>query len=116
MAPQKQGCSGGGQLLGSGSGSGGRPTGVQPSSATAAAKKSDVQLLQADHELFLQAFESESHVPGLVRVWWRTRPVHLIWSLSAVPLRPGPWLRGSSSSRCLVVSLIHEFHHECSNE
>lgn len=46
-----------------GLGSGGKPNGLyhhQPSSASmAAAKKPNMQLIQADHELFLQAFESK---------------------------------------------------------
>uniref|UniRef100_A0A3Q4GZ08 SUZ12 polycomb repressive complex 2 subunit a n=1 Tax=Neolamprologus brichardi TaxID=32507 RepID=A0A3Q4GZ08_NEOBR len=47
-----------------GLGSGGKPNGLyhhQPSSASmAAAKKPNMQLIQADHELFLQAFETFS--------------------------------------------------------
>lgn len=59
MAPHKHGSSGGSHPAGLGSG--GKTNGVyQPSSAaTAAAKKPNMQLIQADHELFLQAFESE---------------------------------------------------------
>lgn len=43
-------------------GSGGRANGLYQSSsaAMAAAKKPNLQHIQADHELFLQAFESES--------------------------------------------------------
>lgn len=45
-----------------GFGSGGKSNGLYQSSsaAMAAAKKPNLQLIQADHELFLQAFESES--------------------------------------------------------
>lgn len=44
-----------------GFGSGGKTNGLyQPPSA--AAKKPNMQLIQADHELFLQAFESESQL------------------------------------------------------
>lgn len=60
MAPQKQNSAAGNHLVAFGSG--GRANGLyQPSSAAmAAAKKPNLQHIQADHELFLQAFESES--------------------------------------------------------
>lgn len=60
MAPQKQSSSGGSHPMGFGSG--GKANGLYQSSsaAMAAAKKPNLQLIQADHELFLQAFESES--------------------------------------------------------
>ncbi|MEQ2207844.1 hypothetical protein XENOCAPTIV_019559, partial [Xenoophorus captivus] len=55
MAPHKQSSSGGGQHH-VGLGPGGKTNGLyQPPSA--AAKKPNMQLIQADHELFLQAFE-----------------------------------------------------------
>lgn len=59
MAPQKQGSSGGNHPMGFGPG--GKSNGFYQSSsaAMAAAKKPNLQLIQADHELFLQAFESE---------------------------------------------------------
>lgn len=60
MAPHKQSSSGGGHHH-VGFGSGGKTNGLyQPPSA--AAKKPNMQLIQADHELFLQAFESESQL------------------------------------------------------
>lgn len=60
MAPQKQSSSGGSHPMGFGPG--GKSNGLYQSSsaAMAAAKKPNLQLIQADHELFLQAFESES--------------------------------------------------------
>lgn len=63
MAPQKQSSSGGSHPVGFGSG--GKANGLYQSSSSsssssmAAAKKPNIQLIQADHELFLQAFESE---------------------------------------------------------
>lgn len=59
MAPQKHSSSGGSHPVGFGSG--GKANGLyqSSSSAMAAAKKPNLQLIQADHELFLQAFESE---------------------------------------------------------
>lgn len=60
MAPQKQNSAAGNHLVAFGSG--GRANGLYQSSsaAMAAAKKPNLQHIQADHELFLQAFESES--------------------------------------------------------
>lgn len=60
MAPHKQNSAGGNPLMGFGSG--GKANGLYQSSsaAMAAAKKPNLQHIQADHELFLQAFESES--------------------------------------------------------
>lgn len=60
MAPQRQGSAGGSHPAGFASG--GKANGLYQSSsaAMAAAKKPNLQLIQADHELFLQAFESES--------------------------------------------------------
>uniref|UniRef100_A0A7N6BL74 Polycomb protein VEFS-Box domain-containing protein n=1 Tax=Anabas testudineus TaxID=64144 RepID=A0A7N6BL74_ANATE len=56
MAPHKQSSSGGSHTVGFGPG--GKANGLyQSSSAMAAAKKPNMQLIQADHELFLQAFE-----------------------------------------------------------
>lgn len=60
MAPQKQNSAAGSHPVAPGSG--GRAHGLQqaPAAAGAAAKKPSLQHVQADHELFLQAFESES--------------------------------------------------------
>ncbi|KAG7238955.1 hypothetical protein INR49_030505 [Caranx melampygus] len=56
MAPHKQSSSGGSHTVGFGPG--GKTNGYyQSSSAVAATKKPNMQLIQADHELFLQAFE-----------------------------------------------------------
>lgn len=62
MAPHKHSSSGGSHPVSFGPG--GKANGLcQSSSSTmAAAKKPNMQLIQADHELFLQAFESELHV------------------------------------------------------
>lgn len=61
MAPHKQSSSGGSHPVGFGPG--GKANGFyQSSSAVAATKKANMQLIQADHELFLQAFESESRL------------------------------------------------------
>lgn len=59
MAPQKHGSGSG---TGVGCGAGGKANGgVYSSSAVvmSAVKKPKMELIQADHELFLQAFESE---------------------------------------------------------
>lgn len=60
MAPHKHSSAGGSHPVVFGSG--GKSNGLYQSSsaAMAAAKKPNLQLIQADHELFLQAFESES--------------------------------------------------------
>lgn len=60
MAPQRQNSAAGNHLAGFGSA--GKTNGLypSPSAAMAAAKKPSLQHIQADHELFLQAFESES--------------------------------------------------------
>lgn len=71
MAPQKHSSSGGSHPAGFGSG-GGKANGLYQTStstsstsstttstSTSAAKKPNLQLIQADHEMFLQAFESE---------------------------------------------------------
>lgn len=63
MAPHRPGSSSGGSHPASVSSGGGKANGLYQSgsaAAMAAAKKPNLQLIQADHELFLQAFESES--------------------------------------------------------
>ncbi|KAL0993582.1 hypothetical protein UPYG_G00110060 [Umbra pygmaea] len=79
MAPQKQGSSSGGGNSISGSvmgygGGGGRANGgvyqhQHPSSAVVlpAAKKPKMELIQADHELFLQAFEKPTQIYRFLR-------------------------------------------------
>lgn len=60
MAPHKHGSGGGG--IGSGHGFGygtGGKLGVQSSGMVMTSKKPKMEQIQADHELFLQAFESE---------------------------------------------------------
>lgn len=64
MAPQKHGAGSGGSGSGPGlgCGTGGKANGGVYQSSTvvmAPVKKPKMELLQADHELFLQAFESE---------------------------------------------------------
>lgn len=60
MAPHKHGSGGGG--IGSGHGFGygtGGKLGVQSSGMVMTSKKPKMEQIQADHELFLQAFESK---------------------------------------------------------
>lgn len=66
MPPHKQSSSGFSHSVGFSPG-GGKANGLHQtsSSAMAAAKKPNMQLIQADHELFLQAFESESLLSSL---------------------------------------------------
>ncbi|KAM3864007.1 polycomb protein suz12-B-like [Diretmus argenteus] len=91
MAPHKQGSSGGGSHVGSGPagfGSGGKANGgglYQSSSssssssaaAMAPAKKPGVQLIQADHELFLQAFEKPTQIYRFLRTRNLIAPIFL---------------------------------------
>lgn len=62
MAPHRPGSSSGGSHPAGVSSGGAKANGLYQSgsAAMAAAKKPNLQLIQADHELFLQAFESES--------------------------------------------------------
>lgn len=62
MAPHRPGSSSGGSHPAGVSSGGGKANGMYQSSSAAMAvtKKPNLQLIQADHELFLQAFESES--------------------------------------------------------
>ncbi|XP_026019772.1 polycomb protein suz12-B-like [Astatotilapia calliptera] len=64
-----------------GLGSGGKPNGLyhhQPSSASmAAAKKPNMQLIQADHELFLQAFEKPTQIYRFLRTRNLIAPIFL---------------------------------------
>ncbi|MBN3314266.1 SUZ12 protein, partial [Atractosteus spatula] len=76
MAPQKHSSAGGGSGSGSGSapglgsGTGGKANGgvYPPSAAMAAVKRPKIDQLQADHELFLQAFERGDQVSGVGKV------------------------------------------------
>uniref|UniRef100_A0A3B3Z364 Uncharacterized protein n=1 Tax=Poecilia mexicana TaxID=48701 RepID=A0A3B3Z364_9TELE len=75
MAPHKQSSSGGGHHH-VGFGSGGKTNGLyQPPSA--AAKKPNMQLIQADHELFLQAFEKPTQIYRFLRTRNLIAPIFL---------------------------------------
>ncbi|MEQ2278868.1 Polycomb protein suz12 [Ameca splendens] len=75
MAPHKQSSSGGGQHH-VGLGPGGKTNGLyQPPSA--AAKKPNMQLIQADHELFLQAFEKPTQIYRFLRTRNLIAPIFL---------------------------------------
>ncbi|XP_042249226.1 polycomb protein suz12-B-like [Thunnus maccoyii] len=77
MAPHKQSSSGGSQPVGFGSG--GKANGLYQSSsdAMAAAKKPNMQLIQADHELFLQAFEKPTQIYRFLRTRNLIAPIFL---------------------------------------
>ncbi|XP_074553085.1 polycomb protein suz12-like [Halichoeres trimaculatus] len=77
MAPQKQSSSGGSNPAGFGSG--GKANGLyqSSSSAMAAAKKPNMQLIQADHELFLQAFEKPTQIYRFLRTRNLIAPIFL---------------------------------------
>ncbi|XP_034566765.1 polycomb protein suz12-B-like [Notolabrus celidotus] len=77
MAPQKQSSSGGSHPAGFGSG--GKANGLYQasSSAMATAKKPNMQLIQADHELFLQAFEKPTQIYRFLRTRNLIAPIFL---------------------------------------
>ncbi|XP_031174538.1 polycomb protein suz12-B-like isoform X2 [Sander lucioperca] len=79
MAPQKQSSSGGSHPVGFGSG--GKANGLyqssSSSSAMAVAKKPNMQLIQADHELFLQAFEKPTQIYRFLRTRNLIAPIFL---------------------------------------
>nr|XP_046270494.1 polycomb protein suz12-B-like [Scatophagus argus] len=77
MAPQKQSSSSGSHPVGFGSG--GKANGLYQSSSTAmaAAKKPNLQLIQADHELFLQAFEKPTQIYRFLRTRNLIAPIFL---------------------------------------
>uniref|UniRef100_A0A672Y8K8 SUZ12 polycomb repressive complex 2 subunit a n=1 Tax=Sphaeramia orbicularis TaxID=375764 RepID=A0A672Y8K8_9TELE len=77
MAPHKHSSSAGGHPVGFSSG--GKANGLyQPSStAMAAAKKPNMQLIQADHELFLQAFEKPTQIYRFLRTRNLIAPIFL---------------------------------------
>uniref|UniRef100_A0A665TMV1 Polycomb protein suz12-B-like n=1 Tax=Echeneis naucrates TaxID=173247 RepID=A0A665TMV1_ECHNA len=76
MAPHKQSSSGGSHPVGFGPG--GKANGFyQPSSAVAAAKKPNMQLIQDDHELFLQAFEKPTQIYRFLRTRNLIAPIFL---------------------------------------
>uniref|UniRef100_A0A672FVW6 SUZ12 polycomb repressive complex 2 subunit a n=1 Tax=Salarias fasciatus TaxID=181472 RepID=A0A672FVW6_SALFA len=95
MAPHKQG--GSHQV---GFGSGGKANGVyQPSSAAAAAaKKPNMQLLQADHELFLQAFEKPTQIYRFLRTRNLIAPIFLHRTLTYMSHRNS---RSNAKRKCL---------------
>ncbi|XP_018612959.1 polycomb protein SUZ12-like isoform X1 [Scleropages formosus] len=79
MAPQKHG-SGGGSGPGSGCGAGSKANGgMYPSSGVvmAAVKKPKMELIQADHELFLQAFEKPTQIYRFLRTRNLIAPIFL---------------------------------------
>ncbi|XP_049599952.1 polycomb protein suz12-B [Syngnathus scovelli] len=67
MAPHRHGPSAGGHPMTSGGGA--RANGLYPpcSSSSSDAKKPNMQLVQADHELFLQAFEKPTQIYRFLR-------------------------------------------------
>ncbi|KAM9844162.1 polycomb protein suz12-B-like [Aulostomus maculatus] len=78
MAPHKQGSSGGSHPAGFGPGT--KVNGVYhqpPTEAAAAAKKPNMQLVQADHELFLQAFEKPTQIYRFLRTRNLIAPIFL---------------------------------------
>ncbi|XP_015211984.1 polycomb protein suz12-B [Lepisosteus oculatus] len=85
MAPQKHSSAGGGSGSGSGSapglgsGTGGKANGgvYPPSAAMAAVKRPKIDQLQADHELFLQAFEKPTQIYRFLRTRNLIAPIFL---------------------------------------
>ncbi|XP_037834754.1 polycomb protein suz12-like isoform X2 [Kryptolebias marmoratus] len=76
MAPQKHSSSGGGHHVGFGSGA--KANGLyQQQPSAAAARKPSMQLLQADHELFLQAFEKPTQIYRFLRTRNLIAPIFL---------------------------------------
>ncbi|XP_078480893.1 LOW QUALITY PROTEIN: polycomb protein suz12-like, partial [Lampetra planeri] len=77
MAPHKQNSSAGGHPVGLGAG--GKAGGLQPpgSDASAAAVKPHMQVAQADHELFLQAFEKPTQIYRFLRTRNLIAPIFL---------------------------------------
>uniref|UniRef100_A0A8D3DM66 Polycomb protein VEFS-Box domain-containing protein n=1 Tax=Scophthalmus maximus TaxID=52904 RepID=A0A8D3DM66_SCOMX len=73
MAPHKQGSSGGSHHPAGCSSS----SSSSSSSAVAAAKKPNMQLIQADHELFLQAFEKPTQIYRFLRTRNLIAPIFL---------------------------------------
>ncbi|KAM6904785.1 polycomb protein suz12-B-like [Xenentodon cancila] len=97
MAPHKQSSSVGGQPVGFGSG--GKANGLyQPSSA--AAKKPNMQLIQADHELFLQAFEKPTQIYRFLRTRNLIAPIFLHRSLTYMSHRDS---RINTKRKCFKV-------------
>ncbi|XP_054615950.1 polycomb protein suz12-B-like isoform X2 [Dunckerocampus dactyliophorus] len=72
MAPQRHGSSGGSHPVGSGAA--GRANGLYSSSDC---KKANMQLVQADHELFLQAFEKPTQIYRFLRTRNLIAPIFL---------------------------------------
>uniref|UniRef100_A0A3Q3MXV1 Polycomb protein suz12-B-like n=1 Tax=Mastacembelus armatus TaxID=205130 RepID=A0A3Q3MXV1_9TELE len=75
MAPHKHSSSGGSHPVSFGHG--GKANGLYQSSAMAAAKKPSMQLIQADHELFLQAFEKPTQIYRFLRTRNLIAPIFL---------------------------------------
>uniref|UniRef100_A0A8C7Z1P7 SUZ12 polycomb repressive complex 2 subunit a n=1 Tax=Oryzias sinensis TaxID=183150 RepID=A0A8C7Z1P7_9TELE len=100
MAPHKQQSSAGGHPAGLASG--GKANGFcqQSSAVTAAARKPSMQLLQADHELFLQAFEKPTQIYRFLRTRNLIAPIFLHRTLTYMSHR------NSRSSTCRVDNLL----------
>ncbi|XP_057673158.1 polycomb protein suz12-B-like [Corythoichthys intestinalis] len=82
MAPHKHSSSAGGHPVTS-SGGGTRANGLHPaSSSSSEAKKPNMQLIQADHELFLQAFEKPTQIYRFLRTRNLIAPIFLHRSLT----------------------------------
>uniref|UniRef100_A0A8C7Z195 SUZ12 polycomb repressive complex 2 subunit a n=1 Tax=Oryzias sinensis TaxID=183150 RepID=A0A8C7Z195_9TELE len=98
MAPHKQQSSAGGHPAGLASG--GKANGFcqQSSAVTAAARKPSMQLLQADHELFLQAFEKPTQIYRFLRTRNLIAPIFLHRTLTYMSHR------NSRSSTCSLTS------------
>ncbi|KAM9746245.1 LOW QUALITY PROTEIN: polycomb protein suz12-B-like [Menidia menidia] len=77
MAPHRQSSSGGGHQVGFGSGAKANGMYQPPSAVMAAAKKPNMQLIQADHELFLQAFEKPTQIYRFLRTRNLIAPIFL---------------------------------------
>uniref|UniRef100_A0A8C7YZW3 SUZ12 polycomb repressive complex 2 subunit a n=1 Tax=Oryzias sinensis TaxID=183150 RepID=A0A8C7YZW3_9TELE len=100
MAPHKQQSSAGGHPAGLASG--GKANGFcqQSSAVTAAARKPSMQLLQADHELFLQAFEKPTQIYRFLRTRNLIAPIFLHRTLTYMSHR------NSRSSTCRKGSRV----------
>uniref|UniRef100_A0A667XH52 SUZ12 polycomb repressive complex 2 subunit a n=1 Tax=Myripristis murdjan TaxID=586833 RepID=A0A667XH52_9TELE len=108
MAPHKHGSSAGNHT-GTGSvafGTGGKNNGgfYQSSAAVAAAKKPNMQLIQADHELFLQAFEKPTQIYRFLRTRNLIAPIFLHRTLTYMSHR------NSRNNAKRKIPVIFSFH------
>uniref|UniRef100_A0A667XHC0 SUZ12 polycomb repressive complex 2 subunit a n=1 Tax=Myripristis murdjan TaxID=586833 RepID=A0A667XHC0_9TELE len=119
MAPHKHGSSAGNHT-GTGSvafGTGGKNNGgfYQSSAAVAAAKKPNMQLIQADHELFLQAFEKPTQIYRFLRTRNLIAPIFLHRTLTYMSHRnsrnnPSQNCENEQNSVSLEVLLVKVCH------